>query len=87
MLKYLVSKHSDEIELKIKKFSTIRELIEQIYFISPELYSRIWDRCKGNLMPDIVIFLNDVDIRLLDGLDTKISSDSTITILAYIHGG
>ncbi len=87
VLKYLVSKNRDEIILKVRKCSTIRDVIEQIYFESPELYRRIWNRDKHDLMPDIVIFLNDVDIRLLKYLDTEICEDSTIVILAYIHGG
>ncbi len=86
MLKYLASRDG-KIVLRVRRGSRIRDVIEALYFVNPDLYERIWDRCNRKLRPDIVIFLNDVDIRLLKGLDTELRDDSRITMLAYIHGG
>jgi len=41
----------------------------------------------GRLRPDIYIAVNDVDIRLLSGLATRVEKDDVVLILAYIHPG
>ncbi len=71
-------------ELRIEAAS-VRELIEKLQDM-PRLYERIV-RSKGKLYPDIYIAVNDVDIRLLSGLDTALKEDDTVLIMAYIHGG
>lgn len=71
-------------ELQIEA-ANVRELIEKLRDM-PKLYERIV-RSKGKLYPDIYIAVNDVDIRLLSGLDTALKADDTVLILAYIHGG
>ncbi|MFB6491234.1 MAG: MoaD/ThiS family protein [Thermoproteus sp. AZ2] len=65
--------------------STVRELIHALKAY-PKLYARIWDP-RGRLMPDIYIAVNDVDVRLLSGLDTSLKPEDVVLILAYIHGG
>ncbi len=64
---------------------TIRDLIELLYFKSPELYRRVYN--NGELMPDIVIFVRGVDSRLLRHLETELRDGDEIVLLAYIHGG
>jgi len=86
VLKYLASRDG-KLTLTLRRGSKVRDLIELLYFINPELYDRVWDRYGRKLRPDIVIFVDDVDIRLLDGLDTELRDGARVTILAYIHGG
>jgi len=86
VLKYLASRDG-KITLLLRKGSKVRDLVEALYFVNPDLYDRVWDRCSRKLRPDIVIFLDDVDIRLLNGLETELRDGAKITILAYIHGG
>jgi len=86
VLKYLASRDG-KIVLTLRRGSKVRDLVEMLYFINPDLYERIWDRSNRKLRPDIVIFVDDVDIRLLDGLNTELRDGSRVTVLAYIHGG
>ncbi len=86
MLKYLASRDG-KLTLTLRRGSKVRDLVEALYFVNPDLYDRVWDRSSRRLRPDIVIFVDDVDIRLLDGLDTELRDGSRVTILAYIHGG
>jgi len=87
VLKSLVSTNQGELEIVLPVGSTVRDLIQQLYFKSPDLYSRIWDSTKSTTWPDILILVNDVDVRLLNGLDTKLDDGVTVTFIAYIHGG
>ncbi len=80
VLAFLAGKRELQIEA-----ASVRELIEKLKDM-PKLYDRIVGG-KGKLSPDIYIAVNDVDIRLLSGLDTALKEDDTVLILAYIHGG
>ncbi len=71
------------IEGKLK----LRDLLEYLYFKSPDLYSRIWSKPGKMLMPDIIIFINGVDSRLLEDLETELRDGDEVVLLAYIHGG
>jgi sulfur-carrier protein len=41
----------------------------------------------GELNRYVNIYLNDEDVRVLDGLDTAVSSDDTVVILPAMAGG
>lgn len=77
---------SDVIVFKLNKDAKLMDLINEIKLKNPNLYSRIM-RENGELYPDIYIAINDIDIRLLDHLNTKLNDEDTVLILAYIHGG
>ena len=66
---------------------SLRDVLEHLYFKSPELYARVWSKAGVTLMPDIVIFINGVDFRLLGGLDAELKDGDEVVLLAYIHGG
>ncbi len=87
VLKSLVSTNQGELELLLPAGSTVRDLIHSLYFRSPELYGRIWNSSRGTTWPDILILVNDIDVRLLKGLDTELEEGVTVTFIAYIHGG
>ncbi|MEL9991634.1 MAG: MoaD/ThiS family protein [Thermoproteus sp.] len=70
-------------ELEVEA-STVGELLEKLKEY-PKLYERI-KRGRG-LSPDIYIAVNDVDVKLLSGLDTGLKEGDVVLILAYIHGG
>jgi molybdopterin converting factor small subunit len=80
VLTYLAGRRELEVEA-----STVGELIERLRDF-PKLYERIKGR-RDKLSPDIYIAVNDVDIRLLSGLDTPLKEGDVVLILAYIHGG
>ena len=78
---------NSEIELKLPQNSTIKDLLKEIMKINYSLYKRIFDIQENDLQPDIYIAVNDIDIKLLNYLDTKLNDNDHILILAYIHGG
>ncbi len=73
--------------LELSNVTNVRDVINGLKSISDKLYRRIFDSSKNELMPDIYIAVNNVDIRLLKGLDTPVSDGDEVLILAYIHGG
>ncbi|MBP1449014.1 MAG: MoaD/ThiS family protein [Thermoproteus sp.] len=72
-------------ELEVEGARTVAELLSSLRTY-PKLYNRLFDR-RGELAPDIYIAVNDVDVRLLSGLDTELKPGDRVLVLAYIHGG
>ncbi len=67
--------------------STVREVVERLRSVNEKLYERVWDYSERGLAPDIYVAVNDIDIRLLDGLNTRVGEEDTVLLLSYIHGG
>ncbi|MDX6663021.1 MAG: sulfur-carrier protein, partial [Solirubrobacterales bacterium] len=42
---------------------------------------------EGDLNRYVNVYLNDEDVRVLDGLDTAVSDDDTVVILPAMAGG
>lgn len=73
--------------IEISGVGTVRDSILRLRDVNEKLFRRIYDTSRGELMPDIYVAVNDVDIRLIKGLDTPVKDGDEILILAYIHGG
>lgn len=73
--------------VELEGISTVRDVINGLRSISEKLFKRVFDQARGVLAPDIYIAVNDIDIRLLKGLDTPVRDGDEVLILAYIHGG
>ncbi|MHA1145726.1 MAG: MoaD/ThiS family protein [Candidatus Helarchaeota archaeon] len=41
----------------------------------------------SQLNPNLIILINDIDVNLLNGLDTRLIKGDVITIFPTIHGG
>ena len=67
--------------------STVRDVINGLRSVNEKLFKRVFDPERGGLAPDIYVAVNDIDIRLLKGLDTPVRDGDEVLILAYIHGG
>jgi molybdopterin synthase sulfur carrier subunit len=72
-----------ELEVEAK---TIREVIEKLGQINPEIKARILDE-NGEVRRFINIYLNNEDIRFLKGLDTDLKNGDEISIIPAIAGG
>ncbi|AAL63881.1 MoaD/ThiS family protein [Pyrobaculum aerophilum] len=66
--------------------ATVKEILSALSSISPKLYKRVVGE-DGRPRADIYIAVNDVDIRLLSGLNTPVKKDDVVLLLAYIHPG
>ena len=65
---------------------TIESLIENLEASYPGLKERICDE-SGNVRRFVNIYLNDEDIRFLDGSATAVSDGDDISIIPAIAGG
>jgi molybdopterin synthase sulfur carrier subunit len=60
----------------------LRSVAEQHPATESQLFSE-----EGDLNRYVNIYLNDEDVRVLDGLDTSVSESDTIVILPAMAGG
>jgi len=42
---------------------------------------------EGDIRPDILVFINNVDASLLGGTDAKLKDGDEVTFLPSVHGG
>ncbi|GBD03776.1 Sulfur carrier protein CysO [bacterium HR19] len=73
----------DEIHLEAK---TLKELIEKLAEINPEIKSRILDE-NGEVRRFINIYINNEDIRFLKGINSELKDGDEISIIPAIAGG
>jgi molybdopterin converting factor small subunit len=67
------------------KGSTLAELIDDLESRHTGLRDRLVDD-KG-LRRFVNVYLNDEDVRFLDGIDTKVGDGDSVTILPAVAGG
>ena len=66
--------------------ATIGEVLKALDAAHPGFAERIFDD-GGNLRRFVNVFLDDEDVRFLDGLDTPVSSSQTVSIIPAVAGG
>jgi molybdopterin synthase sulfur carrier subunit len=66
--------------------TTVRSLLKELGVRYEGLYDRIC-RGDGELKGFVNVYVNDVDIRSLDGLDTSIAEGDEIILVPAIAGG
>jgi molybdopterin converting factor small subunit len=65
---------------------TVREILESLVAAYPPLRDRIFD--EGDELPQFLnVFIDGPDVRLNDGLETKVGSGSTVILLPAVAGG
>jgi MoaD family protein len=65
--------------------STLGELITDLEARHGGLQARLLD--DGKLRRFVNVYLNDEDVRFLDGLDTPLKDGDAVTILPAVAGG
>lgn len=73
-------------EISIEGVASIRELIDKLRGDYPELIERIVDE-GGEIRRFVNVYVGDEDVRFLDGLDTPLEGDSSVSILPAVAGG
>lgn len=76
---------SDQDEVSIEA-STVAQLLDALEEKYPGLKERICDE-NGNPRRFINLYVNNEDIRFLQGLDTPLKEDDTVSIIPAIAGG
>lgn len=66
--------------------ATIGELIDDLESRHPGIRERLLDE-DGHLRRFVNVYLNDEDVRFLDGPDTKLPEGATVSIIPSVAGG
>ena len=65
--------------------ATLDELIADLESRHPGLRDRLVE--DGALRRFVNVYLNDEDVRFLDGIDTSVSDGDVVTVLPAVAGG
>lgn len=65
--------------------ATVREALDALVGLYPSLRGRILD--EDGVPPFLNVFVDGQDIRLADGLATRVGGGSTILLLPAVAGG
>lgn len=65
--------------------ATVADLFADLETRHTGIQARIVD--NGQLRRFVNVYLNDEDVRFVDGIDTKLSDGDTVTILPAVAGG
>jgi molybdopterin converting factor small subunit len=64
---------------------TVREVLDNLLAEYPALRDRVYD---GNELPQFLnVFVDGSDVRLSDGLETKVGDGTTVILLPAVAGG
>ena len=66
--------------------STVGEVLRALASEHPATESQLFGD-DGSLNRYVNVYLNDEDVRVLDGLDTSVEADDTLVILPAMAGG
>ncbi|GBD46724.1 Sulfur carrier protein CysO [bacterium HR41] len=64
----------------------VREVLEALASRHPATREQLFS-AEGELNRYVNVYLNDEDVRVLQGLDTPVASDDTVVILPAMAGG
>jgi molybdopterin converting factor small subunit len=66
--------------------STVGEVLRAVASSHPDTESQLFAP-DGGLNRYVNVYLNDEDVRVLEGLDTRVGDDDTLVILPAMAGG
>jgi sulfur-carrier protein len=66
--------------------ATVGEVVTSLVTRYPGLSQQVFD-AQGGLNRFVNVFLNDTDVRHLDGLDTPVGSGDSLVLLPAMAGG
>jgi molybdopterin converting factor small subunit len=65
---------------------SVGEILQSVVESHPDTRSQLFS-ADGELNRYVNVYLNDEDVRVLDGLDTSVGSGDTLVILPAMAGG
>ena len=65
---------------------TVGEVLANLEAVHPGFRERLFDDA-GGLRRFVNVFVADDDVRFMDGLDTKVPSGETVSIIPAVAGG
>lgn len=81
----VLRKHTDGSPTYDASGRTVREALDDLVAAHPALRDQLLD--SGDVRGFVNLYVDDEDIRYLDGLDTAVEGDSEIAIMPAVAGG
>lgn len=81
----VLRKHTDDNAKVEASGSNVREVVDDLVSHYPALRDQLLE--SGEVRGFVNVFVDDEDIRYLDGLDTRVSDASEIAIMPAVAGG
>jgi molybdopterin converting factor small subunit len=81
----LHTKHTDGIKEIIHPAATMQGLMDYLQTAFPAYHNEIFS--EGKIPRFLLCFRNEDDIRYLDGMETTLSDNDTVTIMNAFAGG
>jgi molybdopterin converting factor small subunit len=75
----------DEISIEVSEPVKLKEFLKELRVKIPDLREAVEE--DGSLTTSYIAFLNDVDYRLLGGLDYVLEDNDEIFLVPVSHGG
>ena len=66
--------------------STVAEVLKALEAAHPGFHERLFDD-QGGLRRFVNVFVADEDVRFLQGLDTPVAANQTVSIVPAVAGG
>lgn len=66
--------------------ATVGEVLKALDAAHPGMADRLFDE-SGSLRRFVNVFVEDEDVRFLDGLETAVSAGQTVSIVPAVAGG
>ncbi|MCS7364234.1 MAG: MoaD/ThiS family protein [archaeon GB-1867-035] len=79
---------SEYFTLNVESPITLKELLEKLSgIVGDKAKERLFKKGSIELQPDILVLVNDVEIGVLNGLDTILKEGDVVSFLPTVHGG
>jgi MoaD family protein len=78
---------ANELELGFKDLKSISDLIAMLIREMPEIESSLIDQHIERLNPNTLILVNDKEIGVLDGVESKLNDGDEVVFVPVVHGG
>ena len=82
----VLRQHADGQTEIVLEGATIGEVLEALTTAHPDTRPQLFGE-NGELNRFVNVYLNDEDVRVLDGLDTSVGESDTVMILPAMAGG
>lgn len=75
-----------ELSFDLPEQATLADLFDLVRAAHPALERRVRDE-RGAMRPHVNVFVGEDNVRNLDDLDTRLSPNAEVSIIAAISGG
>jgi molybdopterin converting factor small subunit len=87
-LKNMVEYSQDFHKVELEENATIGNLIQQLAnFMNPEIKKILMDSKLDGRVSNFLILLNDREMSIYNGLQTRLRDEDIVTIIPVSHGG